>query len=93
LSYDPNLANEYALSPLCCSGQVKLATVLYSHQNFRYLTSQLAQSLILLQAQKADVVAIHEVVGRHIFEHVTVKMPEYHFHITEGPQTQEILVG
>lgn len=47
----------------------------------------------LIANQKADVVAIYEVVGRHIFDTVTEKMPEYHFHITEGPQTQEILVG
>lgn len=47
----------------------------------------------LIAQQKADVVAIYEVVGRHIFDTVTEKMPEYHFHITEGPQTQEILVG
>lgn len=47
----------------------------------------------LVAAQKADVVAIYEVVGRHVFDQVTAKMPEYSFHITEGPQTQEILVG
>jgi hypothetical protein len=47
----------------------------------------------LIAEKKADVVAIYEVVGRHIFEAVTAKMPEYHFHITEGSQTQEILVG
>lgn len=43
--------------------------------------------------QNADVVAIYEVVGKVVFEEAVKKMPNYHFHITEGPQTQEILIG
>jgi hypothetical protein len=43
--------------------------------------------------QNADVVAIYEVEGATVFQEVTTKMPNYSFHITEGPQTQEILVG
>lgn len=46
-----------------------------------------------LANQKADVVAVYEVVGRMVFDEVTKRMPGYQFHITEGPQTQEILVG
>ncbi len=46
-----------------------------------------------LAAQKADIVAIYEVVGKVVFDAIVTKMPEYQFHITEGPQTQEILVG
>lgn len=53
----------------------------------------IAPIIDLVAAQKADVVAIYEVVGRHVFDQVTAKMPDYNFHITEGPQTQEILVG
>ena len=50
--------------------------------------------IIDLIAQKnADVVAIYEVVGKDVFDDVTQKMSNYHFHITEGRQTQEILVG
>ena len=47
----------------------------------------------LIVEQNADVVAIYEVVGATVFEEVTTKMADYSFHITEGPQTQEILVG
>lgn len=47
----------------------------------------------LLAEQKADVVAVYEVVGSTVFSDVTTKMPDYSFHITEGPQSQEILVG
>lgn len=43
--------------------------------------------------QKADVIAIYEVVGKVVFEEIVTKMPSYQFHITEGPQSQEILVG
>lgn len=43
--------------------------------------------------QKADVVAIYEVVGAEVFREIVRIMPGYQFHITEGPQTQEILVG
>lgn len=47
----------------------------------------------LIASKNADVVAIYEVVGKHVFDEVTEKMPNYHFHITEGRQTQEILIG
>lgn len=46
-----------------------------------------------LAAQNADIVAVYEVVGKVVFNEVVTKMPAYQFHITEGPQTQEILVG
>lgn len=47
----------------------------------------------LIADQKADVVAIYEVEGAAVFQEVTATMPGYSFHITEGPQTQEILIG
>ncbi len=46
-----------------------------------------------LAAQNADIVAVYEVVGKVVFNEVVTKMPDYQFHITEGTQTQEILVG
>ena len=46
-----------------------------------------------LAEQEADVVAVYEVVGKVVFDEVVTRMPDYQFHITEGPQTQEILVG
>ena len=46
-----------------------------------------------LADQKADIVAVYEVVGKVVFDEVVKKMPGYQFHITEGPQSQEILVG
>jgi len=46
-----------------------------------------------LAQQNADVVAVYEVVGSIVYETIVNVMPDYQFHITEGPQTQEILVG
>jgi len=47
----------------------------------------------LIADQKADIVAIYEVVGSVVFDTIVTEMPGYQFHITEGPQSQEILVG
>ncbi len=46
-----------------------------------------------LASQNADIVAVYEVVGSIVFDTIVTEMPGYQFHITEGPQTQEILVG
>ncbi len=46
-----------------------------------------------LRARKPDVFALYEVEGKEVFTALTTQMPGYSFHITEGPQTQEILVG
>lgn len=47
----------------------------------------------LIAEQNADIIAIYEVVGSVVFESFFQNMPDYQFHITEGPQSQEILVG
>ena len=46
-----------------------------------------------LAKQNADVVAVYEVVGSVVFDTIVDEMPDFSFHVTEGPQTQEILVG
>lgn len=40
-----------------------------------------------------DVIALYEVEGKEVFTDLTAILPGYNFHITEGPQTQEILIG
>lgn len=47
----------------------------------------------LIAKQNADVLAIYEVTGATVFHEVTTRMPTHSFHITEGPQTQETLIG
>jgi endonuclease/exonuclease/phosphatase family metal-dependent hydrolase len=44
-------------------------------------------------AVNPDVFAIYEVEGKQVFDALVTEMPGYQFHITEGRQTQEILVG
>lgn len=46
-----------------------------------------------LASHNADIVVVYEVVGKVVFDSVVSKMPSYQWHITEGRQTQEILVG
>jgi len=46
-----------------------------------------------LKAQNPDVFGLYEVEGKEVFSDIVRKMPGYTFHITEGPQVQEILVG
>jgi endonuclease/exonuclease/phosphatase family metal-dependent hydrolase len=40
-----------------------------------------------------DIFAIYEVEGKEVFDAMMQDFPNHHIHITEGPQTQEILVG
>lgn len=47
----------------------------------------------LIAAQNADVVAISEVVGKYVYSPMVKALPNHFFFITEGPQSQEILVG
>jgi Endonuclease/Exonuclease/phosphatase family len=46
-----------------------------------------------LAAQKADVLTIYEVEGAEVWRDVMSGLPGYSFFITEGQNTQEVLVG
>lgn len=46
-----------------------------------------------LVEQNPDVFALYEVEGADVFAELTKRLPGYSFHITEGAQVQEILVG
>ena len=47
----------------------------------------------LLKQQDPDVFALYEVTGKDVFVETIKNFPGYTFEITEGPQTQEILLG
>lgn len=49
--------------------------------------------LSFLADQDPDVLGIYEVPSSEVFGPVVDTFPDHSFHITEGPQTQEILVG
>ena len=59
----------------------------------RALSRPIKPPLEFIAAQNADVIAIYEVRSSQVFKPLVEKLPGYTFHITEGPQTQEILVG
>ena len=46
-----------------------------------------------LRAESPDIFGLYEIEGKDIYQDISSKMPGYSFHITEGPQTQEILLG
>lgn len=45
------------------------------------------------KAKNPDVFALYEVEGKEVYGELVKRMPGYTFHITEGAQVQEILVG
>ena len=47
----------------------------------------------LLQQADPDIFAIMEVSGIEVFDAFTDRLPDYSFTISEGPQSQEIMVG
>jgi len=62
-------------------------------EHFKNAQSRVERIVDFLSDQKPDVLAIYEVEGKDIFAEVSARLPKYSFSITEGPQTQEILVG
>jgi hypothetical protein len=46
-----------------------------------------------LKGQSPDVSALYEVEGKEVYVQFMTQMASYQFHITEGPEVQEILVG
>jgi hypothetical protein len=62
-------------------------------EHFKRDDARVGVVMASLQAQDPDVFALYEVEGREVFGALTSAMPGYTFHITEGPQVQEILLG
>ncbi|MCG3133983.1 MAG: hypothetical protein HMLKMBBP_01252 [Planctomycetes bacterium] len=62
-------------------------------EHFKDDPARIARVVSFLRDQAPDVFALYEVEGAAVFSTLTKEMPGYSFHITEGPQIQEILVG
>lgn len=62
-------------------------------EHFRGDNTRVEKVIGFLKKQKPDVFALYEVEGSVVFQTLVNKMKDYTFHITEGPQVQEILVG
>jgi len=58
-----------------------------------YKQARMDRIINALENRDADVFALYEVEGKRVFEILTDRFPNYSFHITEGRQSQEILVG
>lgn len=67
--------------------------VSWNVEHFKNQGSRVADVVALLSSLKPDVFALYEVEGKDVFDVLTKNMPGYQFHITEGPQVQEILIG
>jgi len=55
--------------------------------------SRVSRVISFLKRQNPDIFGIYEVEGKDVFTEIVTQFPRYTFQITEGPQTQEILVG
>lgn len=62
-------------------------------EHFAMEPARVKRVISFLDTQRPDVFGLFEVEGATIFAELVAKMPDYTFQITEGPQTQEILVG
>ena len=62
-------------------------------QHFRNKKDRISKIMTFLSEQKPDVLALYEVEGKDVFNELVDKMPGYTFHITEGRQRQEMMVG
>jgi endonuclease/exonuclease/phosphatase family metal-dependent hydrolase len=62
-------------------------------EHFKDDLSRVERVVEFLDAQHPDVFGLYEVEGRTVFGALSSKMPDYVFQITEGSQTQEILIG
>jgi len=62
-------------------------------EHFKSDLSRVGRVIDFVKAQNPDVIGLYEVEGSEVFNAVSARFPGYTFQITEGPQTQEILVG
>jgi endonuclease/exonuclease/phosphatase family metal-dependent hydrolase len=62
-------------------------------EHFHNDLSRIQRVVDFLNAQKPDVFGLYEVEGKTVCDSLTATMPDYTFQITEGDQTQEILIG
>lgn len=62
-------------------------------EHFKDDKQRVSRVIDFVNAQRPDVFGLYEVEGSEVFDALVDKMPGYTFQVTEGLQTQEILVG
>jgi hypothetical protein len=70
-----------------------LSVASWNIEHFKKDSDRIGRVVDFLNSQDPDVFGIYEVEGSQVFDALVNRMPNYTFHITEGPQVQEILVG
>lgn len=62
-------------------------------RHFKGKQSRVDRIVDFLTPKDPDIIAIYEVTGKAVFGAMTEAFPTHTFHITEGRQSQEILIG
>jgi exonuclease III len=62
-------------------------------EHFKDDDTRIKRVIKFLQEQNPDVFGLLEVEGKEVFLTLVKEMPDYQFHVTEGQQVQEVLVG
>src|SRR3990172_5751252 len=62
-------------------------------EHFKQDNTRIERVVGFLKKQQPDIFALYEVEGSTLFQTLVGALKDYTFHITEGPQVQEILVG
>ena len=62
-------------------------------KHFKGDPTRVSRVVSFLKQQDPDVFALYEVTGKEVFSEMMSVFPNYTLQITEGPQTQEILLG
>jgi endonuclease/exonuclease/phosphatase family metal-dependent hydrolase len=73
--------------------QKAFSVLSWNVEHFKEDPSRVGDVVDLIAEADPDVFALYEVEGKDVFAKLSAKMPTYQFHITEGPQVQEILIG
>ena len=70
-----------------------LSLVSWNVEHFQLKTTLKDEVINLLKQLNPDIFAILEVEGKYVWRYMFKEFPHHSFYITEGAQTQEILVG
>ncbi|QLH09447.1 endonuclease/exonuclease/phosphatase family protein [Candidatus Nitrosotenuis sp. DW1] len=71
----------------------KFSILSWNVEHFRLKSKDVEGILGHIHSFDPDVIGMYEVEGKDVYDYMVSSFPNYSFHITEGPQTQEILVG
>ena len=69
------------------------SVVSWNVKHFKGSEVRMKRVVKFLKDQNPEIFALYEVTGKTVFDEISKQFEGYHFQITEGQQTQEILVG